>query len=127
MEITLLYASLLTIFAVCLALKTGMNRGKTNTMLGYGDSSELLQSIRAHGNLIENAPLAIILLGLLEFQGVADWKLHLLGSMFFLFRVLHAYGISISRESTPYRLAGTIGSWLILVGMSIFGIYAYLA
>ena len=127
MEITLLYASLLTIMAVLLALKTGMTRGKTNTMLGHGESSELLQSIRAHGNLIENAPFVIILMGLLEMQSIADWKLHILGSLFFLFRILHAYGISISRESTPYRLAGTIGSWLIMLSMSGYGIYVYLA
>ena len=127
MEITLLYASLLTIMAVLLALKTGMTRGKTNTMLGHGESSELLQSIRAHGNLIENAPFVIILMGLLEMQSVADWKLHILGSLFFLFRIMHAYGISISRESTPYRLAGTIGSWLIMVSMSSYGIFVYLA
>jgi hypothetical protein len=38
MEITLLYASLLTILAVFLAFKAGSTRGKTNTMLGYGDS-----------------------------------------------------------------------------------------
>ena len=127
MEITLLYASLLTIMAVLLALKTGMTRGKTNTMLGTGDSSELLQSIRAHGNLIENAPFVIILMGLLEMQGVADWKLHLLGSLFFLFRIMHAYGVSISRESTPYRLVGTLGSWVIMVSMSCYGIFVYLA
>ena len=127
MEITLLYASLLTIMAVLLALKAGMSRGKTNTMLGNGDSSELLQSIRAHGNLIENAPFVIILMGLLEMQGVVDWKLHILGSLFFLFRILHAYGISISRESTPYRLVGTIGSWVIMVSMSCYGIFTYLA
>ena len=126
MEITLLYASLLTIMAVLLALKTGMTRGKTNTMLGHGESSELLQSIRAHGNLIENAPFVIILMGLLEMQSIADWKLHILGSLFFLFRILHAYGISISRESTPYRLAGTIGSWLIMLSMSGYGVYVYL-
>ena len=127
MEITLLYTSLLTIMAVLLALKTGMTRGKTNTMLGNGDSSELLQSIRAHGNLIENAPFVIILMGLLEMQGVADWKLHLLGSFFFLFSIMHEYGISISRESTPYRLVGTLGSWVIMVSMSCYGIFVYLA
>ena len=126
MEITLLYASLLTILAVFLAFKAGSTRGKTNTMLGYGDSAELLQSIRAHGNLIENAPLVLILMGLLEMQSIADWKLHILGSLFFLFRILHAYGISISRESTPYRLAGTIGSWLIMLSMSGYGVYVYL-
>ena len=126
MEITLLYTSLLTILAIFLALRNGLIRGKTKTMLGEGDSPELLQSIRAHGNLIEHAPIALILLLLLEMQGVADWKLHLIGSSFFLCRILHAYGITISRESTPYRVVGALGSWVLMLGMSVYGIYAYL-
>ncbi|MDC1013168.1 MAPEG family protein [Gammaproteobacteria bacterium] len=126
MEITLLYASLMTILAIFLAFRVGINRGKTNTLLGEGDSSELLQSIRSHGNLLENAPLALFLLLLIEMQGVADWKLHLIGSSFFLFRILHAYGLSISRESTPYRVVGALGSWVLMLGMSLYGIYIYL-
>ena len=126
MEITLLYTSLITILAVFLAFRAGMTRGKTNTLLGEGDSAELLQSTRAHGNLIEHAPFALILLGLLEMQGVAEWSLHLLGSLFFLCRILHAYGITISRESTPYRFVGALGSWTLMLGMSGYGIYEYL-
>ena len=125
MEITLLYTSLITILTIFLAFKVGIARGKTNTLLGEGESSELLQSIRSHGNLMEHAPIALILLLLLEMQGVADWKLHLLGSSFFLLRILHAYGLAISRESTPYRLVGALGSWMLMVGMSLYGIYVY--
>ena len=66
MEITLLYTSLLTILAIFLAFRNGLIRGKTKIMLGEGDSSELLQSIRAHGNLMEHAPIALILFLLLE-------------------------------------------------------------
>jgi uncharacterized membrane protein YecN with MAPEG domain len=95
-------------------------------MLGEGDSAELLQAVRAHGNLIEHAPLALILLGLIEMQGAEVWVLHLLGSLFFLFRILHAYGLSISRESTPYRVVGALGSWLLMLAMSFFGIFSYL-
>lgn len=127
MEITLLYTSLITVFAIFLAFRNGLIRGKTKTMLGDGGSSELLQSIRAHGNLMEHAPIALMLLLLLEMQGVAAWKLHLIGSSFFLFRILHAYGIIISRESTPYRFVGALGSWVLMMGMSIYGIYVYLA
>ena len=126
MEITLLYTSLITILAIFLAFSVGVTRGKTNTLLGEGDSSELLQAIRSHGNLMEHAPISLILLLLLEMQGVEDWKLHLIGSSFFLFRILHAYGLTISRESTPYRVVGALGSWVLMIGMSIYGIYVYL-
>jgi len=123
MEITLLYASLLSVLAVSLAFKTGLLRGKTNTMLGEGDAPGMLQSIRAFGNLIEYAPLAIIMLGLLEMQDINSWQLHLLGSTFFVSRILHAYGMAISRESTPYRLVGIFGTWLIILVMGISGIW----
>tara|TARA_B100000965_G_scaffold158598_1_gene132171 strand:+ start:236 stop:619 length:384 start_codon:yes stop_codon:yes gene_type:complete len=127
MEITLLYASLLTILAIFLAIKVGMNRVETNIMTGEGESSMLLQSVRAHGNLIEYAPLALILLALLEMQNVSDFMLHLCGSLFFLARILHAYGVTISRESTPYRLVGALGTWLIMLIMSLVGIYTYVS
>ena len=127
MEITLLYASLLTILAIFLAIKVGMNRVETNIMTGEGESSILLQSVRAHGNLIEYAPLALILLALLEMQNVSDFMLHLCGSLFFLARILHAYGVTISRESTPYRLVGAVGTWLIMLIMSLVGIYTYVS
>ena len=127
MEITLLYASLLTILAIFLAIKVGMNRVDTNIMTGEGESSMLLQSVRAHGNLIEYAPLALILLALLEMQNVSDFMLHLCGSLFFLARILHAYGVTISRESTPYRLVGALGTWLIMLIMSLVGIYTYVS
>ena len=123
MEITLLYASLLSVLAIFLAYKTGTTRLKTNTLLGDGDSSEMLQSTRAFGNLIEYAPLAIIMLGLLEIQDIASWKLHLLGSTFFLCRILHAHGMAISRESTPYRIVGAVGTWGIILSMAVTGIY----
>ena len=127
MEITLLYASLLTILAIFLAIKVGMNRVETNIMTGEGESSMLLQSVRAHGNLIEYAPLALILLALLEMQNVSDFMLHLCGSLFFLARILHAYGVTISRESTPYRLVGALGTWLIMLIMSFVGVYTYVS
>ena len=127
MEITLLYASLLTILAIFLAIKVGMNRVETNIMTGEGESSMLLQSVRAHGNLIEYAPLALILLALLEMQNVSDFMLHLCGSLFFLSRILHAYGVTISRESTPYRLVGALGTWLIMLIMSFVGVYTYVS
>jgi len=126
MPITLFYTSLITLLAIFLAYKVGVARGKSNTLLGEGNSTSLLQAIRTHANLTEYAPLAMILLGLLEISGVGQLKLHILGSFFFVSRVLHAYGLSISSESTPYRLVGTVGTWIIMLAMAIYGIYSYI-
>jgi len=126
MEITLFYTSLITLLAIFLAYKVGIARGRSKTLLGEGDSSSLLQAIRSHGNLVEYAPLAMIMLGLLEISGVDQLKLHLLGSVFFVSRILHAYGLSISSESTPYRMVGTLGSWVVMLAMALFGVYFYI-
>ena len=126
MQITLFYTSLITLLAIFLAYKVGIARGRSKILLGDGDSSSLLQAIRSHGNLIEYAPRAMILLGLLEISGVDHLKLHILGSVFFVCRILHAYGLSISSESTPYRLVGTLGSWIIMLAMALYGIYGYI-
>ena len=54
--ITLFYASLLGILQIALAYKVGSSRLKTNTLLGDGNQSEVLQKVRAHGNLTEYMP-----------------------------------------------------------------------
>ena len=64
--ITLLYASLLGLLQVTLAYKVGSSRLKTNTLLGDGNQSEVLQKVRAHGNLTEYVPIFLILLALIE-------------------------------------------------------------
>ena len=114
--ITLLYASLLGLLQVTLAYKVGSSRLKTNTLLGDGNQSEVLQKVRAHGNLTEYVPIFLILLALIEMQGVALWKIHVLGSLFFLARIAHSYGMYISTESTPPRLIGILGDLVLNCG-----------
>ena len=124
--ITLLYASLLGLLQVTLAYKVGSSRLKTNTLLGDGNQSEVLQKVRAHGNLTEYVPIFLILLALIEMQGVALWKIHVLGSLFFLARIAHSYGMYISTESTPPRLIGILVTWLSIAGMSVYGLINYI-
>ena len=67
--LTLFYAGALTLIAIFLAFKTIQQRLGTGILLGTGESFELLQANRAHGNLIENAVLFLILIGLMEVSG----------------------------------------------------------
>jgi uncharacterized membrane protein YecN with MAPEG domain len=118
--ITLLYVSLLGLLQVTLAYKVGSSRLKTNTLLGDGNQSEVLQKVRAHGNLTEYVPIFLILLALIEMQGVALWKIHVLA------RIAHSYGMYISTESTPPRLIGILVTWFSIAGMSIYGLINYI-
>ncbi len=121
--ITLFYASSLTILALVLSFLTGRQRFKTETNLGLGDDFGMLQITRAHGNLIENALFFLILMFLLETVAeVSSVSLMVLGDIFLLARIAHAYGITRPEAKSIFRMLGTLGSIIVLSIQSIWGL-----
>jgi len=121
--LTLFYASSLTILALILSFLTGRQRFKTETNLGLGDDFGMLQITRAHGNLIENALFFLILMFLLETVAeVPSVSLMILGDIFLLARIAHAYGITRPEAKSIFRMLGTLGSIIILSVQSIWGL-----
>ena len=121
--LTLLYASSLTILALILSFLTGRQRFKTETNLGLGDDFGMLQITRAHGNLIENALFFLILMFLLETVAeVSSVSLMVLGDIFLLARIAHAYGITRPEAKSIFRMLGTLGSIIVLSIQSIWGL-----
>ncbi|MDB9926702.1 MAPEG family protein [Hyphomicrobiales bacterium] len=118
------YAGILVIMAVALALNTAFRRMETKTALG-GDDSILLKRSRAFGNLIEHAPLMIILLMLMEYRG-SEFFVHIFGIGFILSRIAHAYGIiaeeGLGPDNLP-RMVGALGSWSIMILASLMCIF----
>ena len=121
--LTLFYASSLTILALILSFLTGRQRFKTETNLGLGDDFGMLQITRAHGNLIENALFFLILMFLLETVAeVPSVSLMVLGDIFLLARIAHAYGITRPEAKSIFRMLGTLGSIIVLSIQSIWGL-----
>jgi|TARA_B100001758_G_scaffold191952_1_gene169037 uncharacterized membrane protein YecN with MAPEG domain len=121
--LTLFYASSLTILALVLSFLTGRQRFKTETNLGLGDDFGMLQITRAHGNLIENALFFLILMFLLETVAeVSSVSLMVLGDIFLLARIAHAYGITRPEAKSIFRMLGTLGSIIVLSIQSIWGL-----
>jgi hypothetical protein len=118
------YAGVLVIMAVALALNTAFRRMETKTALG-DDDSVLLKRSRAFGNLIEHAPLMIILLMLMEYSG-NEFFVHIFGIGFILSRIAHAYGIiaeeGLGPDNLP-RMVGALGSWTIMILASLMCIF----
>lgn len=121
--LTLFYASSLTILALVLSFLTGRQRFKTETNLGLGDDFGMLQITRAHGNLIENALFFLILMFLLETVAeVSSVSLMVMGDIFLLARIAHAYGITRPEAKSIFRMLGTLGSIIVLSVQSIWGL-----
>ena len=123
--ITLFYAGALSILALFLGIKTGQKRFSKdeNITIGVGDNFELLQITRAHGNLIENVFFFLILSALLEMVGeIPVLATYILGDLFLLSRISHAYGITRPGAESIFRMLGATGTFLILAIQSIWAL-----
>jgi len=108
MHIVILYAALLALLYLVLTFRTIVLRGRFRVALGDGGNQALQRAIRAHANFAEYAPLAIVLLVLVEGSGAHTLTVHALGATLLLGRLLHALGVSRLREPLPLRMAGMV-------------------
>lgn len=117
--ITALTAAVLALFQVALMLRVSARRGATQTGVGDGGDEELLRRMRAHGNLVENAPMFLILLYLTELSWRGSPFVAVIAVFFVVFRLSHALGISRSVGTSFPRFLGASGTVLCFVLLSI--------
>lgn len=106
MNIVPIYAAILGIIFFVLSIRIiGLRR---SLKIGIGDSGNptMLRAMRVHSNFAEYVPLCLVLLGFTELQGTLPIILHILGSGLVLGRVLHAYGVSQTKENFRFRVSG---------------------
>jgi uncharacterized membrane protein YecN with MAPEG domain len=120
--ITALYAGLLGLMSVAIAVAVGRVRASTGISVGDGGNLELIAAMRRHANFIEFVPLTLILIGLLELNGVGSTAIHALGAGLVFARVCHAVGFRTDDSLKALRPIGAIGSTLVLVISSIWAI-----
>jgi uncharacterized membrane protein YecN with MAPEG domain len=116
MRITGLYAALLTLLILGLAVRVMLIRRRTRIGLGDGGDRSVACAIRAHGNAVEYVPLALILLLVLELDQTVPLLLHAFGIALVLARVVHAIGLSRAAGNSPGRAVGA-GLTLVVIGL----------
>ena len=103
-----------------LAYRVTLFRQKEKIALGESSGSKAMKcAVRAHGNAVENIPVAFLLLLISELNSLTPWLLHTFGLMLLVGRVIHAWGISLSRGASKGRFYGTLFTWLALVLMVV--------
>ena len=93
LPITALTTAFFAILMVVLSIQTSLRRAKLKTVHGDGGDVILRRRIRAHGNFAEYAPLALVILGLVEAFGATRSATVALAAAFCVARVLHAVGM----------------------------------
>ena len=122
MPVTLLYAGILGLLSVLLANQVLYVRLRANDMPKWKPD----HTLRVQANFVENVPLALVLLYLVEASGVAAQAVHLCGGALVLFRLLHAWGMSRNEGASYARLIGAQGTFLLISVLGMAALYVAL-
>jgi len=122
--ITATVAALIGLLAVLLAARVIVFRVRFKVNAGDGGHAPLAQAIRAHANLVEHAPLALIVLAFAEASVPAwRWLIMILGVVLLIARLASAWGLSHSLGGSTGRQAGAGLTQLVTIGASLLVLY----
>ena len=123
LAITALYALVLALVGPYLAFRAGSLRGKTGISIWYGDNQQLALEMRRHANFVEFVPLMLILMAIVEINGISPWVLHAAGILTVVARILQPIGLEAESLSNPLRgigAAGTLLGSVVLMGAIVY-------
>ncbi|MFT7651290.1 MAG: putative membrane protein YecN with MAPEG domain [Candidatus Azotimanducaceae bacterium] len=118
-SVTLIYAGVLGLLAVLLVNYVLYVRLRASTLPVWQPKA----AERVQANFVENVPIALILLYLVEVNGAPGMFVHLSGGALVLFRLLHAFGLARFEGANYPRLIGAQGTFLV---MAVLGCMALL-
>ena len=117
-QIALAVTAAFVLMSIPMAIAVGVRRAKTGILLLHGEDDGLLRLIRAHGNFIEYAPLALLALAGAEIAGAAPWLLVACGGVLILARLIHYFSL----RAAPDGIGRAIGAGLTTLTMLVLAL-----
>ena len=113
MEVTITFTVFLSLFMIVLAVRVLDLRGSPVTKFFHKrnreiDPNDLERAIRGRGNLIEYAPLFLILMLALELSDASVTMLYMSGIIFTLGRLMHGIAFSFMKKNVFLRIGGMV-------------------
>lgn len=112
LPVTLVIAAACGVINIWLAMRLVRGRLRGKVLVGDGGDPGMLAGMRAHANFTEYAPIALILLALIELARGPDTWLWLLGALFVLARIAHPLGMARPAPN-PLRAGGALLTWIV--------------
>ncbi len=122
-----LYAGILGLLGLVLAIRVVATRARKEIGLGDRGDPAMLAVIRTFGNFAEYVPLALVLILIAALSGVALWAVHALAGGLLLGRILHSVGVKPDTPVTLGRIAGASITWLVIAAAALLLIYLAVA
>ena len=121
--ITALYAGILALIVIALAINVTVHRVKLRVPLGDGGNPQMRRMIRLHGNAAEYIPLAIALMLIYELNGGAHLGLHIIGVALIAGRVFQTWGMWATDQTNIGRQIGQSLTWLSLIALAVLNLW----
>ncbi len=126
-----IYAAICFFIVTWLANAIGALRRKHRIAIGHGGNKHLERAMRGQANAVENMPIFLIGLLIAALMGAPSWVIHLLGLVFSIGRIMHAY--YFVQEDAPIRLrfvgfgVALLASIVLFVGLAGHGMWSIIA
>ena len=112
-KITLLIAGLCGLLQFALTIYVIARRAQTGVSFLDGGDELLLRRIRAHGNFTETAPMALLLMLLLELRNFNTTGLWVFAGLLIVGRLLNAHSI-LTNNAAWSRRGGTVLTLIVI-------------
>ena len=122
-SITALYAGILALIVIALAINVTAHRVKLRVPLGDGGNAQMRRMIRLHGNAAEYIPLALLLMAIYELNGGGHMGLHIVGSALVAGRLLQTWGMWATDMTNIGRQIGQSLTWLSLIALAVLNLW----
>ena len=120
--ISTLLTSIIAIWLLVLSARVIALRGvsflKFFSFNNYGEQT-LTRAIRAQGNLIEYAPIFLILIFIAEYNGAHPHMLYMAGTIFLIARLMHGFAFGFMKHNPFLRVGGTLLTFLSMLIISV--------
>ena len=119
---TLLYAGLMALLSVLLANYVLYVRLRGKSVPAWQPNA----AERVQANFVENVPLALVLMLLVEMAGAPTLFVHICGVALVALRILHAWGLARYEGANYPRLIGAQGTFVLMSVLGMAAIYMVL-
>jgi uncharacterized protein len=114
LPVTLTFAAVAALLNLWLALRLAPLRVGRRISIGHGGDPLCEARMRAHANYVEYTPFILILIALIEFARGWALGLWIIGAVYMLARILHAFGMERPAPNA-LRVAGVAVTFVTLV------------